>query len=60
MKSYIKILGPPHLKAIKELEKVAVDMPQLCIMDTIFSSEIPSYIASDLRGMKVERQTMVD
>ena len=35
MKSYVKIYGPPTLKAIKELEKLAVDVPEVCIMDTI-------------------------
>lgn len=32
MKSYIKIIGPPIAKTIKALEKVAVDMPEVCIM----------------------------
>ena len=32
MKSYIKIVGPPIAKTIKALEKVAVDMPEVCIM----------------------------
>ena len=43
MKSYVKVYGPPLLKAIKALEKVAIDVPQVCIMDTIIaSSEIQS------------------
>ena len=33
--SYIKIYGPPVYDAIKELEKIAIDMPEVCIMDTI-------------------------
>ena len=37
MKSYIKIYGPPILKAIKALEKIALDMPEVCIMDTSLS-----------------------
>jgi hypothetical protein len=36
--SYIKIFGPPLLKAIQELEKIAIDMPDVCIMDTIMDS----------------------
>lgn len=32
--SYVKIFGPPLLKAIKALETVAVDVPEVCIMDT--------------------------
>lgn len=35
MKSYIKIHGPPVLKAIQELEKIAVDVPEVCIMDNL-------------------------
>jgi len=34
MISYVKIYGPPLLKAIKTLEKVAIGMPEVCIMDT--------------------------
>ena len=38
MKTYIKVIGPPILKSIKALEKIAVDMPQVCIMDTMIES----------------------
>ena len=34
MKSYIKIFGPPIYETIKALEKIAVDMPEVCIMST--------------------------
>lgn len=34
MISYIKLIGPPILKAIKALEKVSIKMPQVCIMNT--------------------------
>ena len=37
-RSFIKIYGPPFLKAIKSLEKIAVDMPEVCIMDSILST----------------------
>jgi hypothetical protein len=50
MKSFIKILGPPLLESIKELEKIAVDMPQVCIMDTIITRQIPSHLAKDVGG----------
>ncbi len=43
MKSYIKVYGPPTLKAIKELEKVAVDTPEVCIMDTIIAADQPRF-----------------
>jgi len=33
MRSYIKIYGPPLLKTIKALEKIAPDMPEVCIMN---------------------------
>ncbi|MFP3951424.1 MAG: hypothetical protein ACLFVP_04710 [Candidatus Bathyarchaeia archaeon] len=35
IRSYIKIYGPPVLAAINGLEKLATDMPEVCIMDTI-------------------------
>lgn len=34
-RSYIKIYGPPVLKAIRALEKVAIEMPEVCIMDSL-------------------------
>jgi len=42
MKSYIKISGPPLLKAIKALEKVAIGMPEVCIWN-IFIANIPTF-----------------
>ncbi len=55
MKSYIKIFGPPHLEALIELEKIAVDMPQVCIWDTLISRDIPSHLAKDVGGITVKR-----
>lgn len=46
MRSYIKIYGPPVLKAIKELERIAIDIPQVCIMDTIIET-IPFPVTSE-------------
>lgn len=37
MISYIKIYGPPIVEAIKALEKVAIDFPEVCIMHTELS-----------------------
>jgi hypothetical protein len=48
MRSYIKIIGPPLLKAIKELEKIAIDMPEVCIMDETILRDIPRSLARDL------------
>ena len=38
MKSYIKIYGPPIAKALTELRKVAIDTPEVCVMDTSIES----------------------
>jgi hypothetical protein len=46
--SYIKIFGPPVREAIKELEKIAVDMPEASITKTFISNEIPLKTAQDI------------
>jgi hypothetical protein len=38
MKSYIKIYGPPLLKTIKVLEKVAIGLPEVCVWNTVMAS----------------------
>jgi hypothetical protein len=38
MISYVKIYGPPLLKALRTLEKIAIDMPEVCIMDTTLAA----------------------
>lgn len=48
MRSYIKIYGPPILEAIKELEKLAVDMPEVCIMDYVIARDLSPRIAEEL------------
>ena len=53
MISFIKIYGPPIMKAIKALEKIAVDMPEVCIMNTVISHEIPQYLARDVGATQV-------
>lgn len=55
MKSYIKIYGPPVLKAILELEKIAIDIPEVCIMDTVILKEIPKSLAQDIGGYFTSR-----
>ncbi len=47
MKSYVRIYGPPLLKAIKALEKLAVNMPEVCIMDTMIESSMPQFNAQE-------------
>jgi hypothetical protein len=54
-RTYIKILGPKTINAIKELDKIAVDMPEFCIMNTIIASGIPSSIARDVGGVSSTR-----
>jgi hypothetical protein len=43
MKSYVRIYGPPLLKGIKALEKLAVNMPEVCIIDTMIESAMPQF-----------------
>jgi hypothetical protein len=52
MISYIKLIGPPILKAIKALEKVAIKMPQVCIMNTHIATAagFPAGMDSQMSG----------
>jgi hypothetical protein len=59
MNSYIKIFGPPLLKAVRELEKVAIEIPEVCIMDFVISSEISPGLAKDLGGNSVESHNLI-
>ncbi len=43
MKSYVRVYGPPLLKAIRALEKIAVGMPEVCITDTMIESSMPQF-----------------
>ena len=47
MKSYIKIYGPPVLASLRALEALAIDTPEVCIMDTIMAQELPELGQSD-------------
>jgi hypothetical protein len=42
--SFIKIYGPPVLKSIRALEKIAIDMPEVCIMDTMIADSTPDFV----------------
>ena len=55
MISYIKIFGPPVLKAIRALELIAVNMPQIRIMDTIIVQELPDSIKRDVGISSTQR-----
>jgi len=59
MNSYIKVFGPPLLKAIRELEKIAIDMPEVCIMDHVISTGISPSLAKDLGGYSVESNNLI-
>lgn len=48
MRSYIKIIGPPIADSIKELEKISVEMPNVCIMNESIITDIPQSVARDL------------
>ena len=50
LKSYVKIMGPPVLKAIRTLERISVDMPEVRIMDSVIVREIPKGLARDVGG----------
>ena len=40
MRSYIKLYGPPVLDAIQALEKLAIDTPEVCIMDPLIEASL--------------------
>ena len=52
MKSYVKIYGPPMGKAILALRKVALDMTEVCIMDSgiVAALDIPSVGGGPVSG----------
>jgi len=42
MISYLKLYGPPVYEALKALEKIAVGMPEVCIMSQMYTVSIPN------------------
>lgn len=48
MRSFIKIYGPPVLDAIRVLEGIAIDVPDVCIMNSVISNEIPRFLSKDI------------
>ena len=40
MKSYIKLYGPPVLDAIQALEKLAIDTPEVCILNPLIEASL--------------------
>jgi len=55
MISYIKIFGPPVLKAIRALELIAVSMPEVRILDTIILRGLPEAISRDVGASPTQR-----
>jgi len=55
MISYIKIFGPPVLKAIRALELIAVSMPEVRILDTIILRGLPEAINRDVGASPTQR-----
>ncbi len=60
MISYVKIYGPPLMKAIKALEKVAVDMPEVCIMDMNILAAVGAPVAGPGGPFFESSQEIVD
>lgn len=50
MITFVKILGPPLHKALKELEKIAIDKPYVCMMSTPIAIHMPLELAKDVSG----------
>jgi len=59
MISFIKIMGPPIQEAIIALEKIAVDLPQTCIMDHAIIENVSKSIADDIGGWFDKRGVVV-
>ncbi len=57
MRTYIKIYGPPVVKAIRALETLAIEMPEVCIMDTIMVQGLPPSLARDVGASPSQRAT---
>jgi hypothetical protein len=46
MRTFIKIYGPPFVKAVRALEKIAMSMPEVSIMNTLIAAG-PQTFGSD-------------
>ena len=55
MITFIKIFGPPVLKAIRALEHIAVNMPEVRIMDTIIVQGLPKTMSRDVGVSPTQR-----
>ncbi len=50
MRSYVKLNGQPTTEAIKALEKMAIDMPEVCIMDPLIYAAMPGIMSIEDTG----------
>jgi hypothetical protein len=48
MRSFVKVMGPPLLEAVRALERIAVDMPQVCVMDEAILLDVPRSVGRDI------------
>ncbi len=55
MISYVKIFGPPVLKAVRALELIAVSMPEVQMIDTIIVQGLPDTISRDVGASPTQR-----
>ena len=55
MITFLKIFGPPVLKAIRALELIAVSMPEVRIMDTIIVQGLPKTMSRDVGVSQTQR-----
>ena len=56
MKSYIKVFGPPILEAIRALELIAIEMPEVQIIDTIRLQGASDLISRDVGTSTVQKR----
>ena len=55
MRTFIKIFGPPVLKAIRTLELIAVSMPEVQTKDTIIVQGLPKTMSRDVGVSQTQR-----
>jgi len=58
-RSYIKLYGPPALEAIRALEKISVEIPEVSIMNPVLWREIAGKITRDLRESPIGLMVMM-
>ena len=50
MKSYIKLYGPPIAAAVKALRNLAIDFPEVCVMDSALEASLGLGSISSIGG----------